>query len=91
MRATARLEFRVDPESRALLERAAELSGEPVGAFARAAAQERAEQVLRQHDALSIVPASFFDELNAAWDAPVDRSQTLADAVSILRTTVVRD
>lgn len=38
--------------------------------FARTAAEERAEQVLREHDLVTPVPADFFDEMLAALDRP---------------------
>ncbi|MFT4294503.1 MAG: DUF1778 domain-containing protein [Micropruina sp.] len=90
MAATARLEFRVTPAGRAMIECAAQLTGEPVTAFARMAAEERAERVLREHEAITTVPAEFFDELIAAFDEPVQRSPALA-AAARRRTTVVRD
>lgn len=91
MVATARLEFRVTPYDRARIERAAELSGEPVTAFARTAAEERAERVLREHDATTTVPAEFFDDLIVALDTPAQPSPALAEAAARLRENVVRD
>lgn len=87
---TARLEFRIAPAHRARIERAAELSGEPVTAFARAAAEERAERVLREHEATTTVPATFFDDLMAALDAPAQANPLLAAAAQRRRETVVR-
>lgn len=89
--ATARLEFRVTPTDRALIERAAHLTGEPVTAFARTAAEERAERVLREHEAITTVPAEFFDDLIAAFDEPAQVSPALADAAARLGETIVRD
>lgn len=80
MAATARLEFRVSPEDRARIERAAELIGEPPSAFARAAAEDRADRILRAHEAATAVPAEFFDELIAALDAPARPNERLAAA-----------
>ena len=91
MAATARLEFRVTPTDKAMIERAAQLTGEPVTAFARAAAEERAERVLREHEAITTVPAEFFDELIAAFDAPARVSPALAGAAARRRETVIRD
>ncbi|GIG25605.1 DUF1778 domain-containing protein [Cellulomonas denverensis] len=91
MAATARLEFRVTPEDRALIERAARLTGEPVTAFARTAAEERAERVLRAHESATTVPAEFFDDLIAAFDQPSQVNPGLAGAAARLRETVVRD
>jgi uncharacterized protein (DUF1778 family) len=91
MAATARLEFRVTPDDRALIERAAALAGEPVTAFARVAAEERAERVLKEHEATTTVPAEFFDDLMAALDAPAVPNAALADAAARLRENVIRD
>ena len=68
--ASARLEFRVRPERKSLIERAAELVHQPVSEFARTAAEEKAEDIIRQHDATTTVPVEFFDELFDALDAP---------------------
>lgn len=85
------MEFRLTPENRALIERAARLSDEPVTAFARSAAEEKAERVIREHEATTIVPAEFFDDLVAAFDATPQRSTGLAAAAARLPETVVRD
>jgi uncharacterized protein (DUF1778 family) len=91
MAATARLEFRVTPDDRALIERAAHLEGEPVTAFARAAAAERAARVLRDHEATTTVPPEFFEQLIAALDAPARPSPALAEAAARLSASVIRD
>ena len=91
MAATARLEFRVSPQGRTTIERAAALAGEPVTAFARTAAEERAERVLRQHEAITTVPAGYFDELIAALDAPTRANPALAAAAARLLETVNSD
>jgi len=88
--ASARLEFRVRPDKKSLIERAAELAHEPVSEFARAAAEEKAEQVLREHEATTSVPAEFFDELLAALDAPAAPSAALARAAQRAHETVIR-
>jgi len=80
MSATARFEFRLSPADRARIERAAELAGEPPSAFVRAAAEDRADQVLRAHDAVTTVPPEFFDELIAALDAPARPNERLVAA-----------
>ncbi|MBK7820793.1 MAG: DUF1778 domain-containing protein [Tessaracoccus sp.] len=91
MTATARLEFRVTPQDRALIVRAAQLAGEPVTAFARTAAEERAEKILREHEAVTVVPPEFFDDLIEAFDEPPVRNPALAAAAARLSETVVRD
>lgn len=88
--ATSRLEFRVSPENKALIERAAELTGEQPTAFARTAAEERAERVLREHEATTAVPSQFFDDLLAALEAPAQPNPALAEAFSGMRDRVTR-
>jgi uncharacterized protein (DUF1778 family) len=58
MVASARLEVRVRPDSKARLERAAELSQVPLSDFVRSAAEQRADEVLAEHDATTLVPAA---------------------------------
>jgi uncharacterized protein (DUF1778 family) len=67
---TSRLEFRVRPEVKARIERAAALDGVPVSDFVRALAETRADEVLAEHETQTRVPADFFDEVLAALDAP---------------------
>ncbi len=88
--ASARLEFRVRPDQKALIERAAALVHEPVSEFARSAAEEKAEHILREHEAITTVPAEFFDELLAAFDAPPAPNPTLTRAAERARQIVAR-
>ncbi|HMR48232.1 MAG TPA: DUF1778 domain-containing protein [Arachnia sp.] len=88
MAATARWEFRLTPTSRALINRAAQLTGEPTTAFARTAAEEWAERTLREHEEVTTVPAEFFDALISAFDEPAQVSATLADAAARHRETI---
>lgn len=90
MAATARLEVRVDPASKARLERAAELANVPMSDFVRTAAEERADQVLRDHETQTTVPAAFFDELLEALDSPVRPNDALARAAKRARHDVAR-
>lgn len=89
--ATARLEFRVSPQEKSKIERAAELSGEPVSMFARTAAEEKADRILREYEASTTVPAEFFGDLIAAFDAPAQANTGLRTAARRLRATVTRD
>ena len=91
MAASARLEFRVAPDRKALIERAAELTGEPVTSFARTAAEERADRVLSEHEATTTVPPEFFDDVIAALDAPTEPNPRLVQAAARLRDTVIRE
>ena len=88
-KATARLEFRVSPEDRERIERAADILGEPVSAFARSAAEEKAEQVLREYEATTTAPAEFFDEVLRALDSPPVADPSLVHAMTRLREHVV--
>jgi uncharacterized protein (DUF1778 family) len=89
MAATARLEFRVQPEGKARLELAANLVHVPLSDFVRSAAEDRAEQVLSEHEVLTRVPAEFFDDLYAALDAPAEANSNLARAAKRARDVVV--
>lgn len=91
MTASARLEFRLEPADRTRIERAAEIAGEPVTSFARAAAEERADRILRDYDATTTVPNTFFDELIAAMDTPAQPNPALAAAAAQLADRVTRD
>ena len=88
--ATARFEFRVTPDGKTRIERAAELIGEPPTAFARTAAEERAERVLREHEATTTVPSAFFDDLLVVLDASAEPNAPLTAAFARLATTVTR-
>lgn len=90
MAATARLEFRLPDESKARMERAAEIARVPLSDFVRTAAEERTEQILREHDATVTVPAAFFDELLAALDEPAKANKSLAKAFRRSRDVVTR-
>jgi uncharacterized protein (DUF1778 family) len=89
--ASARLEFRVRPDRKSRIERAAGLVHEPVSEFARTAAEEKAERVIREHESTTTVPATFFDDLFAALDAPPHANAALARAAERARATVTRD
>jgi uncharacterized protein (DUF1778 family) len=68
--ASARFEFRLRPDAKSRIERAAELLHESVSDFARSAVEQRAEEVLRQHGLITVVPTEYFDRLLAALDEP---------------------
>lgn len=90
MAATARLEFRLPDDSKARMERAAEIARVPLSDFVRTAAEERTERILREHDATIMVSATFFDDLLAALDAPVEVNENLAAAFRRRRDVVTR-
>jgi uncharacterized protein (DUF1778 family) len=80
MAQSARLEFRVHTEAKAQIEHAAELLGLAVSDFVRAAAEARADQVLRNHALVTSVPTDFFDSLLAALDEPAQPNAALVRA-----------
>ncbi|MDQ2836474.1 MAG: DUF1778 domain-containing protein [Actinomycetota bacterium] len=75
MSATARIELRVDPDVKSRIEQAATFGETSISSFVLTAAQERADEVIRQH---TVVPADFFDALIAELDEPA----TVNDAVT---------
>ncbi|MGB3186660.1 MAG: DUF1778 domain-containing protein [Ornithinimicrobium sp.] len=90
MPASARLEFRVRPERKSLIERAAAIVHEPVSEFARTAAEEKADRIVREHEATTTVSADFFDELLDAFDAPPLANESLVRAAQHAQRTVSR-
>ncbi len=89
--ASARLEFRIRPERKTIIERAAELVREPVGEFVRSAAEEKTDRVIREHESTTVVPPEFFDDLLAALDTAPTPNARLARAAQRARTAVARD
>lgn len=66
--ASARFEFRLRPDAKRRIERAAEVVHESSSDFARTAVEERANRVLEEHLMATVVPAAFFDQLLQALD-----------------------
>jgi uncharacterized protein (DUF1778 family) len=87
---SARFEFRIQSDAKRRIEHAADLVHESVSDFARTAAERRAEEVLLEHDAITIVPADFFDQLRAALDEGPRPSEALKRAGERARRTVRR-
>ena len=85
---SARLEVRVRPESKSHVEHAAALLRMPVSDFVRSAVEERAEQVLAEHQTYTRVPATFYDDLIAALETPLEPSAALARAAHRARDVV---
>jgi len=82
---TDRLEARLSPDERALIERAASASGMSVSAFVVDAAVDRADEVITA-TTTTLVPAEYFDALVAALDKP-DDAPRLAKAAKRARRT----
>lgn len=87
-RASTRLELRIRPDAKKRIERAAHLAHESASDFVRAAAEQRAEQVLLEHDAITIVPADFFGRLLSALDEEPQPNPALARASKRVRRVV---
>ena len=64
-----RLEFRVAPDDRSRIERAAAVAGVSVSSFIVETAVERADSIIAANTITS-VPATYFDDLLAALDRP---------------------
>ncbi len=88
--ASARLEFRVRPDRKSVIERAAALVHEPVSEFARTAAEEKADRIIDEHEATTVVSAEFFDDLLTALDAMPVPNARLARAAQRAHTIVSR-
>lgn len=88
--ASERFEFRVRPEAKRRIRRAAELVNESTSDFARTAAEERADRVLGEHVLRTVAPSEFFDQLLAALDEPATPNPALKAAARRARTTVER-
>ena len=80
---TDRIEARLSPDERALIERAASVGGGSVSAFLVGAAVERADEVLAAATT-TVVPADYFDGLLAALDEP-DAAPRLTEAAGRAR------
>ena len=79
MAQTGRFEFRVRPETKARIEAAAALAHESASDFARAAAEARAEEILRRQE-YTLVPDDFFEALLAELDRPAESNARLSAA-----------
>jgi uncharacterized protein (DUF1778 family) len=86
---TTRFEFRIDPESKSEIERAAAACGESASDFVTNAALERARAVLEnQH--VTAVPPDYFDRLIRALDEPIQRNEPTRRAIRRLDEVVKR-
>jgi uncharacterized protein (DUF1778 family) len=84
------MNLRVKPETKATIERAAALLHEPVSEFVRTTVEQRAAQVVAEHESRTRVPAAFFDDLLAALETPPTPAPALVRAAQRARTTVTR-
>jgi len=80
---TDRLEARLSPDERELIERAASTAGISVSAFMVGAAVDRADEIIAAATT-TVVPADYFDSLLAALDE-ADAVPRLAEAATRAR------
>jgi uncharacterized protein (DUF1778 family) len=88
--ASTRFEFRLRPQAKKRIEHAARLVDESASDFVREAAERSADTVLVEHDAVTIVPAEFFDQLLSALEEKPEPSAALARAGKRARRVVRR-
>ncbi len=87
---STRFEFRIRPAAKQRIEHAANLVHESTSDFVRQAAERSAEEVLLDHDVITIVPPDFFDRLLSALDEEPKPSPVLARAGKRARRVVQR-
>jgi uncharacterized protein (DUF1778 family) len=78
--ASTRFEFRIRPEAKRRIEHAANLVHQSASDFVRQAAERSAEEILLEHDAVTVLPPDFFDWLLSALDEEPKPSPALARA-----------
>jgi uncharacterized protein (DUF1778 family) len=76
---TTRLELRIAPQDKDLIERAARASRVTTTAFVVQVTRQAAEDVLRR-DQVTVVPPDFYEAMIASLDAPTERNEPLAEA-----------
>jgi len=84
---TERAEFRMAPEQKALMERAAAMMGETLSGFGVSAILERARVVIAQHEAITLTDRDR-DLVLRALDAPPRPSDRLVSARARYRAEV---
>lgn len=85
----SRLELRISPEDKELIEKAASALRETTTSFVLHVVRDAAEDVLRREQ-VTAVPPDFFDAIIASLDAPAERNEALAAAARRNRATVKR-
>jgi len=88
--ASARFEFRLRQQAKQRIEHAARLVDESASDFVREAAERSADAILVEHDAITIVPAEFFDQLISALEEKPNPSAALTRAGKRARRAVRR-
>lgn len=88
---TDRVELQLSTEAEATISAAAAALGVDASDFAREVLLERATQVLAERATKTVVPASFFDDLVAAMDEPMQANPALREAKTAARATIAAD
>ena len=91
VRASDRFEFRLPHQAKATITAAASALGMDTSDFAREVLLERADEVLAERAAKIVVPATFFDELVAALDEPVQANDAFRKALAAARQNIKAD
>jgi uncharacterized protein (DUF1778 family) len=80
MAATARLEVRMEPRTKELVEYAAQLREVPVSQFVRSAVEAALQDVLDEQERHMVLPGEVFDTLMAWLDEPDEPNDALVRA-----------
>ncbi len=83
-----RLDYRVTPEIKELVDKAARLLGQTEASFARSALTEKAHQVITEHT-ITRLSARDWDELNALLAAEPQPTKKLKEAAARYRKRTV--
>jgi uncharacterized protein (DUF1778 family) len=90
-RATARFEFRLDPEGKQAISDAAAALGMDTSDFAREVLLNRADEVLAEHARHTVVPVAYFASLLAALDEPAAPNPAMQRALARAREVIDSD
>jgi uncharacterized protein (DUF1778 family) len=80
-----RFEFRLSADAKRNIAAAATALGMDASDFAREVLTERADEVLAERELKTVVPASYFDDLLAALDAPAQPNEAMRRALDRAR------
>jgi uncharacterized protein (DUF1778 family) len=87
--ARTRLEVRISPADKQLIEKAADAVRETTTSFVLHAARDAAEEILRREQ-VTVVAPDFYDAMIASLDSPARPNEALAAAARKNRATVKR-
>lgn len=89
MPAAARFDLKMDPDEKVIVAKAAALMGTTMAGFVRAAAKEKAQDLLQREMRLTLTPRDF-DAFTKALDSAFKPNPILKDALSQARRRVRR-